>query len=122
MDPELLNRRRRTQDYIIQLLQRRSYNPSSDVMQRIPELARHLEERIYKDVVLKGEDYTSMSSAAIEQRLQGIMKMLNNSQQSHYVSSSAANTMIPTPGIGNYGNKVPAPSQDIALISTVAVE
>ncbi|KAG0464357.1 hypothetical protein HPP92_020426 [Vanilla planifolia] len=117
MDPDLSSRRRRTLDYILQLLQRKNHSTNAEVVQRIPELAKHLEERIYRDAVLQGEDYTNMSSITIDQRLQGIMKILNNTQQSQYISS-AASTMIPTPGMINYGNKGPTISQDSTMVST----
>ncbi|KAK8916490.1 Histone acetyltransferase HAC1 [Platanthera zijinensis] len=116
MDPDLLVKRSRTLDYIIQLLQRNNYNPNTDVVHRIPELARRLEERIYRDSVLKGEDYVNMSSSTVEQRLQGITKIVSNSQQSHYISPTAVSTMIPTPGMLNYGNKGSAVSQDNTMM------
>ncbi|XP_020581163.1 LOW QUALITY PROTEIN: histone acetyltransferase HAC1-like [Phalaenopsis equestris] len=121
MDPELLDKQRRTtQDYIIQLLQRKHYNSNSEVMQRIPELARRLEERIFRDSLLQGEDYIKMSSTMIEQRLLGITKILNNSQQSHYIAPSAVSTMIPTPGMPNYGNKNSVVSQGNNIMSASA--
>lgn len=57
-----------------------------------------------------------MSSTIIEQRLQGITKILKNSQQVH-VPSSAVSTMIPTPGLPNYGNKSSAVSQGNTMMS-----
>ncbi|PKU59864.1 histone acetyltransferase HAC1 [Dendrobium catenatum] len=121
MDPELLIKRRRTtQDYIIQILQRKSYNPSPEVMQKISELARRLEERIYRDSLSQGEDYINMTSTTIEQRLQGITKIINNSQQPHYISPSAVSTMIPTPGMPNFGNKSSTVSQGNTMMSVSA--
>lgn len=61
-----------------------------------------------------------MSSTAIEQRLQGITKLLNNSQQSHYITPSSVSTMIPTPGMPNYGNKSSVVSQSNIMKSASA--
>lgn len=58
-----------------------------------------------------------MSSTTIEQRLLGITKILNNSQQAHHMPSSAVSTMIPTPGLPNYGNKSSAVSQGNTMMS-----
>ncbi|KAL0915667.1 hypothetical protein M5K25_016101 [Dendrobium thyrsiflorum] len=116
MDPELLIKRKRTQDYIIQLLQRKSYNPNSEVMQRLPDIAKRLEDRIFKDAISQGEDYGNMSSTAIDQRLQRMTRFSNNSQQAHYVPSSSVSTMIPTPGMASYGNKGLTVSQDNTMI------
>ncbi|PKA52928.1 putative histone acetyltransferase HAC-like 1 [Apostasia shenzhenica] len=115
MDPELLICRRKIQDAIIQLLQRKNLNPNSDVMQRIPELARRLEEHIYRDSVLQGEDYRTISWSTVEQRLQRISKVLNNSQQANYVQSPSVSTMIPTPGLSHNVNKGPIISQVISM-------
>ncbi|PKA50658.1 Histone acetyltransferase HAC12 [Apostasia shenzhenica] len=118
MDPELLASRQRTQDVIIQVLQRKNYHPNLDVMQRIPELARRLEERIYRDAIIQGEDYRNMPSIAIEQRLLEISKNFGNNQHSRHISStSAASTMIPTPGMVHSGNKGPVVSANNSLIS-----
>lgn len=58
-----------------------------------------------------------MSSTTIDQRLLGIRKILNNSQQLHHRPSSAVSTMIPTPGMPNYGNKSSAISQGNTMMS-----
>ncbi|KAK8964693.1 Histone acetyltransferase HAC1 [Platanthera guangdongensis] len=90
-------------------------------MQRIPEIAKRLEERIYRDAILQGEDYKNMSSAAIDQSLQGITRSLSSSQQQlHYIpsSSSSVSAMIPTPGMTSFGNIGLTDPQDNALIST----
>ncbi|XP_020582739.1 histone acetyltransferase HAC1-like isoform X2 [Phalaenopsis equestris] len=118
MDPEVLMKRERIQEYIMQLLQRRTINPTNpDVLQKIPEIARRLEDRIYKDILLKGEDYINMPLASVYQRLQGITKNFNSSQQGHFMQSSSVSTMIPTPGLTSYGSNGLSVSQDNTAIS-----
>ncbi|XP_010929436.2 probable histone acetyltransferase HAC-like 1 isoform X1 [Elaeis guineensis] len=106
MDPELLAGRRAMREKIYNYLKRRNRHSSDDWLRRLPELARRLEERIFKDAARK-EDYMSVVMEPVEHRLQLIMKSLPNHSRSlpHNITcSSSLSTMIPTPGISHNGS------------------
>ncbi|XP_020252526.1 histone acetyltransferase HAC1-like isoform X2 [Asparagus officinalis] len=106
MDPDLLMSRKKMQD-TIQCLLRRQSNPYGEWIQRLPDISRKLEERIFKDAPSK-EDYMNMTVAKIDQQLQSILRNVQSSQQSsqHISSSSAISTMIPTPGMLHSGSSL----------------
>ncbi|XP_026663662.2 probable histone acetyltransferase HAC-like 1 isoform X2 [Phoenix dactylifera] len=106
MDPELMEGRKAMHEKIYNYLKRRNHSSSDDWLRRLPELARRLEEYIFKDAPRK-EDYMSMVMEPVEPRLQLIMKSLPNHSQSlsHNITySSSLSTMIPTPGISHNGS------------------
>ncbi|XP_019707806.1 probable histone acetyltransferase HAC-like 1 isoform X2 [Elaeis guineensis] len=106
MDPELLAGRKAMHEKIYNYLKRRNHPSYDDWLRRLPELARRLEERIFKDAARK-EDYMSVVMEPVEHRLQLIMKSLPNHSQSlsHNITySSSLSTMIPTPGISHNGS------------------
>ncbi|XP_038973519.1 probable histone acetyltransferase HAC-like 1 isoform X2 [Phoenix dactylifera] len=104
MDPELLAGRKAMRDKIYDYLGRRNHPSSGDWLHRLPELARRLEECIFKDAATK-EDYMSMVMEPVEHHLQLIMRSLpNHSPLLHnFTSSSSLNTMVPTPGTPHNG-------------------
>ncbi|KAG1364552.1 Histone acetyltransferase HAC12 [Cocos nucifera] len=117
MDPELLAGRRAMRENIYNYLKRRNHPSSDDWLRRLPELARRLEDRIFKDAARKvvskhaylchQEDYMRMVMEPVEHHLQLIMKSLPNHSQSlsHNITySSSPSTMILTPGISHNGS------------------
>ncbi|OAY63197.1 putative histone acetyltransferase HAC-like 1 [Ananas comosus] len=101
MDPEFLAGRKTMCEKIFTYLQRRNHPLTGDWQRRLPELAKRLEDCIYKENTTK-EEYLKMLVGPIEQRLQSIIRNLqHNSQHSsqNITSASTYSTMIPTPGM-----------------------
>ncbi|KAM0933705.1 putative histone acetyltransferase chromatin regulator PHD family [Dioscorea sansibarensis] len=101
MDPELYARRREVQEYIFRRLQKRSNSAPGEFVPKLSEIAKRLEEYIYRDATSK-EDYINMNGPTIDQRLQSLVKTTTNNSQlnsHHFPSSSAVGPMIPTPGM-----------------------
>ncbi|KAJ6826377.1 histone acetyltransferase HAC1-like isoform X2 [Iris pallida] len=118
MDHDLVMSRRKMQENIEIFL--RKSNLHTDWSNRIPELSRRLEERIFKDTASK-EDYMNIPMAKIEQQLQATLRnaLNNNQQSSHHVSSSSAvSTMMPTPGMVHSGSTSSMTSVDNSMITT----
>lgn len=108
MDRDLLASRQKIRNTISSILLKKQSNPYGEWAQRLPELVKKLEERIFKDAASK-EDYMNMTTAKIDQQLQAILRTVhsNNQQSSHHLSSSSTiSTMMPTPGLLHSSNSL----------------
>ncbi|KAK3155967.1 hypothetical protein QOZ80_2AG0101110 [Eleusine coracana subsp. coracana] len=101
---------------------------SAEWRRRLPELARRLEEILFRKFSNKNEYYTMMKGP-VEPQLQFAIKTLSaqnqqNQQTSRQIASSSGyGTMIPTPGMtqGSSGNtRIPYVTDNNALSSTGA--
>ncbi|MQM16801.1 hypothetical protein Taro_049762, partial [Colocasia esculenta] len=114
MDPEMYQHRRQMCDRITQIFH--SKRPNAEFLQRLPDLVRRLEERLFRTAFTK-DDYLNMDT--LESRLHAILKGFPSSQSpAHSVSSSSpVSTMIPTPGMshGNGSNTAGASSLDNSI-------
>ncbi|XP_072953794.1 probable histone acetyltransferase HAC-like 1 [Typha angustifolia] len=100
MDAELDAARATMREKIYNCLERRNHS-SGDWQRRLPELAKRLEDRIFKEASTKN-DYLNMVMEPVEHLLQSVLRNLPHNSQSvshHITPSSAFSTMIPTPGI-----------------------
>uniref|UniRef100_A0A453GBF7 RING-type domain-containing protein n=1 Tax=Aegilops tauschii subsp. strangulata TaxID=200361 RepID=A0A453GBF7_AEGTS len=105
VDPQFVMMRGSTRDKIFEYIGRKQ--TSADWRRRLPELARRLEELLFRKYPSKAE-YYNMMKQQIEPHLQFAIKQLSalnqqrqqNQQLSRQISSSPGNgTMILTPGI-----------------------
>lgn len=112
MDPNFLTMRNTMREKIFDYIGRKQ--TSADWRRRLPELARRLEEILFRKFPSKNE-YYNMMRAPVEPQLQFAIKTLSaqnqQNQQNQQISrqmgsSSGYGTMIPTPGItqGASGN------------------
>ncbi|KAF3341638.1 histone acetyltransferase HAC1-like isoform X2 [Carex littledalei] len=124
MDPELQALRLNMQETICQLLERKHNNLSSDWQKRLPDIAKRIEESIFKKSLNK-DDYMSKFQSGIEIWIKNMLNdMEQNQQRQHQFhrqqqlqrqnhqptmahhniqpnSSVSGMMMIPTPGISH---------------------
>ncbi|KAL6599882.1 hypothetical protein ACP70R_023914 [Stipagrostis hirtigluma subsp. patula] len=128
-DAEFVMMRSNMRDKIFEFIQRKP--SSAEWRRRLPELARRLEEILFRKFSNKN-DYDNMMKGPIEPQLQFAIKTLahqnqqmQQSQQTSrpLASSSVYGTMIPTPGMtqGTGGNtRIPYVADNISLSSSGA--
>ncbi|CAA2987141.1 Hypothetical predicted protein [Olea europaea subsp. europaea] len=104
MDPEYIEARRFMTEKIIEFLMQRRQQSHELPGKNIWDLARRLEEGIFRIATSK-EEYLNL--ATLESRLQFVIRLpkTNHNQQFSQVNTSPSmGTMIPTPGLPQTGN------------------
>ncbi|CAI9783593.1 unnamed protein product [Fraxinus pennsylvanica] len=105
MDPEYIEARRFMTEKIIEYLMQRRQQSHELTSKNILDLARRLEEGIFR-IAMSKEEYLNL--ATLERRLQFVIKgpsTTNHNQQFSQVNTpSSMGTMIPTPGLPQTGN------------------
>ncbi|KAM0890970.1 hypothetical protein ACQ4PT_026736 [Festuca glaucescens] len=128
IDPQFIQMRNSMREKIFDYIGRKQ--TSADWRRRLPELARRLEEILFRKSPSKTE-YYNMMKAPVEPQLQFAIKTLSaqnqqnqqNQQMSRQIgSSSGYGTMIPTPGItqGASGNSRMSYTDNMGLSSSGA--
>lgn len=108
MDPELLRARELMRVRIMEILKQRHNQPINDASFRLRDIAKRLEEGLFKNAHTK-EEY--MNLGTLEARLQALMALIKSkpvAYQRHpqlLNSSPPVGTMIPTPGMSNSANQ-----------------
>lgn len=108
MDPELLRAREFMRLRIMEVLKQRQNQPINDASFRLRDIAKRLEEGLFKNAHTK-EEYTNLGT--LESRLQALMALIKSkpvAYQRHpqlVNSSPSIGTMIPTPGMSHSSNQ-----------------
>ncbi|KAL5212444.1 hypothetical protein ABZP36_023291 [Zizania latifolia] len=126
LDPQFVMMRNSMREKIFDYIGRKQ--SATDWRRRLPELAKRLEEILYRKFSNKN-DYYNMMKGPVEPQLQFAIKTLSaqnqqNQQMSRQMASSSGyGTLIPTPGItqGATGNsRMPYVTDNTGLSSSVA--
>nr|CAB3448804.1 unnamed protein product [Digitaria exilis] len=128
MDQQFMMLRSGMREKIFEYIGRKQ--SSAEWRKRLPELAKRLEEILYRKFPNKQNDYYNMTKAPVEPQLQFAIKTLSaqnqqnqqNPQMSRQMASSSGyGTMIPTPGMtqGASGNsRIPYVTDNNSLSSS----
>ncbi|XP_078169877.1 putative histone acetyltransferase HAC-like 1 isoform X3 [Carex rostrata] len=105
MDPDLQALRINMQDRICKWLEGKQTNPSSDWKQRLPDIAKRLEESIFKESLNK-DDYISKFQSGIESRITNMLNQMKQNQQQLQQQGFGDGMMNNNNGLGLLGNNM----------------
>ncbi|KAL6345840.1 hypothetical protein AAG906_017598 [Vitis piasezkii] len=124
MEPDIARAWKNMQVKIYEYITQRQSSPHDLQPKRVEDIVRRLDDVLFRSVATK-EDYANPDT--LESRLHGLIKGLllsNHNQQFPQAvnSSSAINTMIPTPGMSQSGNSnlMVTSSVDTSIIAVSA--